>query len=78
MSQARGLRNSLTDHSAAVHQTDLDLEEKILRHFDLSSQYGVRDLATPGFFSCVSVNVIYSRASASPGSSGGDVPTCSS
>lgn len=24
-----------------VHQDDLDLEEKILRHFDLSSQYGV-------------------------------------
>lgn len=24
-----------------VHQADLDLEEKILRHFDLSSQYGV-------------------------------------
>ncbi|KAF3385295.1 DNA polymerase delta subunit 4 [Penicillium rolfsii] len=23
-----------------VHQADLDLEEKILRHFDLSSQYG--------------------------------------
>jgi hypothetical protein len=26
-----------------VHQADLDLEEKILRHFDLSSQYGVCD-----------------------------------
>lgn len=26
-----------------VHQGDLDVEEKILRHFDLSSQYGVCD-----------------------------------
>lgn len=26
----------------AVHQGDLDINEKILRHFDLSSQYGVR------------------------------------
>lgn len=26
---------------STVHQADLDLEEKILRHFDLSSQYGV-------------------------------------
>lgn len=25
-----------------VHQENLGLEEKILRHFDLSSQYGVR------------------------------------
>lgn len=27
-----------------VHQNDLDMEEKILRHFDLSSQYGVREV----------------------------------
>lgn len=30
-----------TDSGNAVHQQDLDLNEKILRHFDLSSQYGV-------------------------------------
>ena len=32
----------LTHHSPSpVHQQDLSLQEKILRHFDLSSQYGV-------------------------------------
>lgn len=29
------------DFTLTVHQKDLSLEEKILRHFDLSSQYGV-------------------------------------
>lgn len=31
----------MCDFYGTVHQGDLDLEEKILRHFDLSSQYGV-------------------------------------
>lgn len=37
-----------------VHQQHLNLEEKIIRHFDLSSQYGVcetrntRSLPSPG------------------------------
>lgn len=31
-----------------VHQTGLSVEEKVLRHFDLSTQYGVRSF--PSFF----------------------------
>jgi DNA polymerase delta subunit 4 len=33
--------NPLTAFIPTVHQQGLGLEEKILRHFDLSSQYGV-------------------------------------
>lgn len=40
-------------HSHIVHQEDLSLHEKILRHFDLSTQYGVcclcDVLSTPSF-----------------------------
>ena len=32
----------LMDGLGAVHQEGLSMNEKILRHFDLSSQYGVR------------------------------------
>lgn len=37
-------------HGRTVHQQDLSLNEKILRHFDLSSQYGVRSLPSPTLF----------------------------
>lgn len=43
---ARRARKHITDYRCrTVHQHGLDIDEKILRHFDLSSQYGVSDLS---------------------------------
>lgn len=67
-----------------VHQADLDLEEKILRHFDLSSQYGVCDGKLYIETCLVSVlqgreallTSVSSRALVSLESSAGDGRTC--
>lgn len=51
------------------------MEEKILRHFDLSSQYGVREVPCSSF-SPEHMLTLSSRVSASPGSSAGGVRIC--
>ena len=35
-----------------MHQNGLDIDEKILRHFDLSSQYGVSNSASLLLITC--------------------------